>query len=150
MSALLTAIPMAIRTHLEEKREYLRNAILNIALKNETDGILQTIFLNYIDEFTPSHVRVLSFFAYPVEWWFKANKIPMPDPKYTVLHNAHFFAFPYEAQIGILDQIINTLRQRGLINVAIEFTNYGTASYKASHLGDRFLSFIKNPLPEDK
>ena len=58
-TALLHASQAAVRTHDQEKRSALRNAVLNAALPSAPDDELQIIFLNYVDELTPTHLRIL-------------------------------------------------------------------------------------------
>jgi hypothetical protein len=52
-------------THKQEKRDALRNALLNIALHRSTDEDQQQTFLRYIDELTVWHLRILSLFQDP-------------------------------------------------------------------------------------
>jgi hypothetical protein len=59
VSATIHATRIAAGTHKEEKRKILRNALLNIALGTGPDEDTQQIFLNVVDAFTASHVRVL-------------------------------------------------------------------------------------------
>jgi hypothetical protein len=59
VSAIIHATHIAIRTHQQEKREMLRNALLNIAVGNGPSEELQQIYLDAIDAFTLSHVKVL-------------------------------------------------------------------------------------------
>src|SRR5581483_2236575 len=62
VSAVLHSTQVAMRTHQAEKREALRNAVLNIAVANPNlpADAFQMIFLNLIDRFTPAHLQILS------------------------------------------------------------------------------------------
>jgi hypothetical protein len=62
VSAVIDATRSAISTHKDEKRDALRNALLNIALHRSTDEDQQQIFLRYIDELTVWHLRILQLF----------------------------------------------------------------------------------------
>jgi hypothetical protein len=59
VSAVIQASRSAISTHKQEKREALRNALLNIALGRGPGQDEEQIFLRYIDELTPWHIRIL-------------------------------------------------------------------------------------------
>lgn len=60
VSATIHATRIAIGTHQQAKHEYLRNALLNIALAKGPDEVLLEIFLNAIEAFTPAHVKALN------------------------------------------------------------------------------------------
>ena len=71
VDAVLQASQAAVRTGNEEKREALRNAVLNAALPNAPDESKQQIFINLVDQFTVWHLRSLDLFADPVRWFQK-------------------------------------------------------------------------------
>ncbi len=60
VSAVAHAGRLAARTHQEEKREALRNAVLNVAAGSALGDDIQAMFLDAVDSLTPSHVRFLS------------------------------------------------------------------------------------------
>jgi hypothetical protein len=60
VSATTQATVIAIRTHQREKREYLRNAVLNIAKGVTPDEIKQQFFLNTIEAFSAAHIKALN------------------------------------------------------------------------------------------
>jgi hypothetical protein len=60
VSAAIQATRVATATHQKEKRECLRNALLNLALGKTPGEELQHVFINAIDAFTASHVKVLN------------------------------------------------------------------------------------------
>ena len=61
VTATFQATRIAISTHQHEKRVLLRNALLNIASGKGPGEDMQHIYLRLVDEFTPSHVRILDF-----------------------------------------------------------------------------------------
>lgn len=67
-TAFLHASQIAMRSHQKEKLEALRNAVLNAALPDAPDDDTQHMFLNFIDTLTPSHLKLLQFFAKPREY----------------------------------------------------------------------------------
>jgi len=60
VSALVHASRVAIRNHQEEKLEALRNAVLNAALPNAPEESSELMFLDFVDSFTPWHIKVLA------------------------------------------------------------------------------------------
>ncbi|MGI0060483.1 MAG: hypothetical protein ACREBJ_12030, partial [Nitrosotalea sp.] len=66
LSAILEAYPIAVRTYQEEKREILRNTILNISLPSNIDDDLQFSFINYVGRLTPSHIVALQKYS---DYW---------------------------------------------------------------------------------
>lgn len=55
ITTFMSASQIAMRTHQEEKREALRNAVLNAALRTEPDEDMQAISLGLVDRFTSWH-----------------------------------------------------------------------------------------------
>jgi hypothetical protein len=57
VSATIQGTLIAIGTHQREKREYLRNALMNIAKGITSDKIKQPVFLNAIEASPPAHIK---------------------------------------------------------------------------------------------
>ena len=57
ISTVLTATQAANRNHQQEKREALRNAVLNVAVGSGLEQDAQAIFLSLIDRFTAWHLN---------------------------------------------------------------------------------------------
>ena len=74
ITCVMHSTQAAIRNHQEEKLEALRNAVLNSALPNAPEEDLQLIFVNWIDELTTWHLRILKFFDNPIKWAEENNK----------------------------------------------------------------------------
>ena len=62
VTAVMHASQTAIRNHQREKRQALRNAVLNVAANRAPKEDVQLMFLNFIDTLTPWHLHVLRFF----------------------------------------------------------------------------------------
>lgn len=62
-TTLMCTLQIASRNHQEEKINALKNAVLNSALINCIESDRQSIFLNYIDQLTPSHLKVLEIIS---------------------------------------------------------------------------------------
>ncbi|MCB0324023.1 MAG: hypothetical protein KDD69_10630 [Bdellovibrionales bacterium] len=68
VSTLLSATSLAAKTHKHEKLEALQNAVGNAACGVQPDEELDEIFLNYIERFTPLHLRLLKIFNEGFVW----------------------------------------------------------------------------------
>jgi hypothetical protein len=62
-SILIQATVAAVKTHQAEKLTSLRNAVANAALGNGPDEDLALLFVRFVDELTPLHLRVLRVMA---------------------------------------------------------------------------------------
>jgi len=59
----MQATTIAMRSHQTEKLTALHNAIVNSAIPSSSKKDLQLVFVRFIDELTPLHVKLLSFLA---------------------------------------------------------------------------------------
>jgi hypothetical protein len=66
ISAAINASRTAIATHHREKREALKNALLNVALGRSPEEHQQQTFLRYIEELTVWHLEILLLFQSPM------------------------------------------------------------------------------------
>jgi hypothetical protein len=147
ISMFLYATQVAMRTHQKEKRDALRNAVINSAFPNSLDEDLQLIFLNMIDTFTPWHIRILKFYQDPKRWFKKLGKDPVynGNPAEALLR-----AFPdLSSKQSLYEQIINDLNSRGLLSLDkpilyTTVTSPGDLS-RTTEVGNAFLQFIESP-----
>lgn len=140
VSAVMYASQIALRTHQEEKRQALRNAILNVACGKGPDESLQLMFLNFVDMFTEWHIRILKLFQAP-----KAPSGLLSGGLNQVLEHT----FPeLKGQREFYDSIWRELYLRSLINtdsLHVSMTEYGLNQKRTTQLGDKFLTFIAEP-----
>lgn len=61
VSTLMQATQAAVRTHRQEKIQLLQHAVLSAAIGSAVPMDLQSTFVRYIDELTPTHFSLLSF-----------------------------------------------------------------------------------------
>jgi len=129
VTVALQATQAALRTHQAEKHE-LRNTVLNVALaRNDLPGEdQQVVFLNFIDGFTPVHLRLLGYI------YNRAN-----SPKPTV-------------ESDLSNQVVQDLDNRGLLKDGRPYAARGryyddllSCPWDVSLLGKQFLEFIKAP-----
>lgn len=143
VSATIHATRVALSTHQKDKRGMLRNALLNISLSKGPNEELQQIFLNAIDTFTCSHVKVLDFL------WRQHNILAEssrdsnePISNYGQAINIGLPELRKEA--GLLEPIMNDLKIRGFSDVSSP--DYVFPRNPAiTNLGIQFLHFIEKP-----
>ncbi|MEA5534520.1 hypothetical protein [Crocosphaera sp. XPORK-15E] len=117
-TTLIYALQIASRNHQDEKINALKNAVLNSMLINSIDADKQSIFLTYIDELTPSHLKALDIInnfsqyaktiivPYISEAKGKASKIRTSIPILKELKNNEDF----------YNKIIKDLEDKSLVN----------------------------------
>lgn len=149
ITTVMQASQAAIRNHQTEKREALRNAVLNAALPHAPDESLQQHFINQVDTFTFWHIRLLDLFQDP-QAWFQRNEVELP--KFTIsssLEQLITTAWPeLENRYDFLNVVVNELEARGLCSgggLRTMMTAQGAYQKRTTEMGDMFLNFIKAP-----
>ena len=150
VDTMLHATQVALRNSQVEKREALRNAVLNSALPHPPDESRQQMFVEWIDSLTVWHLRIFMLLANPQQW-FKDNKRQPPEYFMTSsLSGLLTFAYPELGnQRGLYDQIGKDLFNRGLIGIGEFHTTMsasGAFGNRATDLGREFLKFIAAPV----
>jgi hypothetical protein len=143
VSATIQATRIAASTHQKDKREMLGNALLNISLSKGPNEELQQIFLNAIDAFTCSHVKVLDFL------WRQHNILAESsrDSREPISNYGHAInvGLPeFQKEAGLLEPIMNDLRLRGFSDVGKPRDAF-PRNPAITNLGIQFLHFIKKP-----
>lgn len=145
ITAVLHATLSAQRAHQKEKLDALRHAVINVALHTEPDEDIQLMFLSFIDNFAPWHLRVLKRFhdnpplqsfgrddAYLVKAFPELLRL---EPAQTEL----------AGQVEFFAQLVRDLEARGLIDTRSTTKigpRGGTMMGIPTELGQRFLRFI--------
>jgi hypothetical protein len=144
ISATLQAARIAMGTHQQEKRRYLRNALLNIAIGKGLDEVKQHIFLNAIEVCSPAHVKALDLIwrgaGQRILW--DENSIPMARRTYATAVGT--LVPELKGQLGVSGAVFAELRNRGFSNLSnpdLPFPQ-GTA---VTGLGVEFLHFVLSP-----
>lgn len=151
-TVFLAASQAALRTHQAEKREALRNAVLNSAARNAPDEDVQLMFINFVDAFTASHLRILDLFADPPGWAARNNtafREHYMGGRSTILEEAFS---ELAGRRSIYDQWVRDLHTRGLLGVDSLHTTVsgpGMMQGVVTDLGKQFLAYISRPgVPE--
>lgn len=133
VTTLLQATQIALRSHQEEKLEALRNAVVNSAMGAGPEDDLRAIFLNLIDAFTPTHLRILKFFQ---------NRGSLDSSTFQRLRDMR----------AVTDLIVTELARNSLIEDPRPYAARGrdsgdsllTVSWTPTKLGDQFVEFISS------
>jgi hypothetical protein len=152
ITTVMHASQAAIRNHQKEKREALRNAVLNSASSNDLEEDLQLMFLNFADTLTPLHLRILKFLNDPHEWC-QRNEIACPDLTMGSISSILELALPeLEGRRELYDQVVKDLFSRGLIgtdSLHSIMSSAGIFAPRTTDMGKRFIDFVTSPIESD-
>ena len=144
VDAVVNATRAAQTTHQEMKLEALKNAVLNSLAATAPDVDEQARFFRLIEEFTPAHLRLLTFLHDPGAAFDAAGE-PRPDipaGSRRVLLEAVYRDFTGRGEW--YDLLANDLAAGGLIQGSIGgmMTGAGLWAPMTTALGGRFLGFV--------
>lgn len=146
VSAVAEATSIAMRTHREEKRRALRNAVLNIAAGFKVDEILRGAFMGYVDRFSPLHLKVLRLLAAPQESaeMVAAAKGIMAGSQHGIVEAA---VPELKDQPQLLDRIVADLAREDLAEGSLKALGSASSllAKRTTASGDAFLAFIAEP-----
>lgn len=133
VTTMMHATHIALRTHQEEKLEALLNAVVNSAIGTAPQDDLQAIFLNLVDAFTPTHLRILKYFQ---------NRGSLDSSAIQRLRDAR----------AVTDVMVNDLARDGLTEDHRPYAARGRDSgesllisdWTLSKLGSQFIEFISS------
>lgn len=149
VSAVLNATQAAMRSHQEEKREALRNAVLNVAKGSGLTEDTEAIFLTLIDRYTPWHLRILRLFQNPLQ--LAAGKGIKPE-NFLMGSRARVLETYYpemQKQQQFYNIVVSDLHRDGMIGAQDlngTITPQGMFQKITNEWGDRFLTFITSPV----
>jgi hypothetical protein len=146
VSATIQATRIALGIHQNEKRAMLRNALLNVAVGNGPDEELQQVYLNAIEAFTPSHVRVLkALWRGDNELIEKHGRKPYELGNIGTLGNAIRILIPeLQGRDGLVQCIMTDLRNRGFSTASGPDAAFPSGKM-ITNVGIEFLQFIMDP-----
>ena len=149
ITTVMQASQAAIRNHQSEKREALRNAVLNAALPHAPEESIQQQFINQVDTFTVWHIRLLDLFKDPSAWFKREYEELSGTPSVGNLEQLIIFAWPeLKDQNGLLNIVVQELEAKGLYaggGLRMSTGPRGVYGKKTTKMGDAFLEFITAP-----
>lgn len=144
LSLYLEASVAALRTHEEDTREQLRNAVANAALGVEPED-WQFIFVSILSELRPAHVQLLTYLDEPTVFLDEAvikqtERSPMTNVKHVAKEVFTDWGNEY------FDEVARQLSNLGLIqNLGGSMSGRGVLARRTTDLGHRFLRFVADP-----
>jgi hypothetical protein len=153
-TAVYHGVRAAISTSASEKHDALRNAALNSALRLQPEADLFEMFLRYLNDFTPMHIKLLMLFDDParhLETSGRKTEEPQSGNKWDLVAAC----LPELVSYKIATQRAwEELGDRGLVEkISLDgmATPRSLTDPMATHLGQRFVRFISDPPePMDK
>jgi len=140
ISAVMHASQIALRTHKEEKRKALINAVFNVASGQSPGEALEHMFLEWVDSLSVLHIQILNLFQ---------NPTPPPGMSMGGLSSVLEYNMPHlKGRSHIYIQIWRDLYSRGLVNtdgMNTTMSSQGLAVKRTTAIGDEFLRFISEP-----
>jgi hypothetical protein len=145
---VLAATQAAMRTREEIKRTALRNAVLHSALPGSPDESIRLVYVRLIDELTPWHLRILTFFRDPRAWYRRSERA-LPDLQMSSPAGSLEDAFPeLRGRRVVYDLLWRDLFTRGLVNTDQLHTSMsgpGAIAARTQTFGEEFLDFTSDP-----
>jgi hypothetical protein len=144
LTVITQATQIAIRNHQDEKLEVLRNVVINSTRPLFGDYSLYLMFLQWIDAFTPWHIRILNYLASP-SMIIENGRIDMRQISVPIVEKIKNQFPSNEINLDLIIQVLMDLSVRGLIDVKSQFTIQAFRSMLGVHvteMGNNFLKFI--------
>lgn len=138
-TALVKATELAMRTAKEEKMAYLANSVIN-SLNPELNEEKLIVFLDLLDRYTVSHIKILYFFFEPKRFdGIDPNSYMMGSPSTPLFH-----VYP-ELNNELFKKIYGDLYNDGMVsldNLNITMSGSGMVAKRTTAIADEFLKFI--------
>lgn len=149
ITTMMQASQAAVRNHQSEKREALRNAVLNAALPRVPEESLQQQFINHVDTFTVWHIRLLDLFKDPLAWFKRERQELAGAPSVGILEHIITDAWPeLTDRKDFLNVVVQELETKGFLKSSGLRTSMSPRSVhdkRTTRMEDSFLEFITAP-----
>ncbi len=149
VTVLLRSSDAAVRTHEQEKRRFLRNALVSSGLPTRPGLDKQLYFVKLVDDLTVNQILVLHLFDDPRGWFSKRNVTPTvyrSGSRFEVLRQA----YPDIAETKYVQELVlSDLERRGLVeSMTVMFGGGNIYERGVTDLGHEFLDYIRDSDPE--
>ncbi len=146
VTVALQATQIALRNHQEEKLSALKGAVFHSGLPHGPDEQLQLMFLQFIDELTPTHLAILVLFNGPIQWMQQhQTQYPAWDMGGVSVVVEHCFP-ALRGKYEVYEQVIRDLQARGLIHqgqfLNITMTGNGMVESRTTDIGRAFIAYV--------
>ena len=160
VSASIQASRTALGTHRREKREYLRNALMNIASGRAPEEEWHDFLMQLVEDLTPLHVRLLRFFDNPyhfvpserLEELNRHVKVHGMPPASSPISEMERSLPNLAGKRTLYEPVLQDLHARRLLISPLDMLQdglvpdeHGAFQRRTSTLGARFLAFINEP-----
>lgn len=150
VDTVLQATQIALRNSQQEKREALRNAIMNSALPQAPEESERQMFLQLVDRFTVWHLKLIAFLDNPPEWCRRNNRPTLNSSITSSLSQAFELSLDeLKGKSEFYEQVCSELDSAGLTNGArnlkVMMTGDGWKGSRTTPRGKEFLRFITEP-----
>lgn len=138
-TALVKATELAMRTAKEEKMAYLANSVIN-SLNPDLNEEKLIVFLDLLDRYTVSHIKILYFFFEPKRFdGINPKSYMMGSPSTPLFH-----VYP-ELNNELFKKIYGDLYNDGMVsldNLNTTMSGSGMVAKRTTAIADEFLKFI--------
>jgi len=146
VTVALQATQIALRNHHEEKLSALRGAVLHSGLPHGPDEQLQLMFLQFVDELTPTHLAMLALFNGPVQW-MERHHIHYPAWGMGGVSVIIEHCFPtLRGKREVYEQVVRDLQARGLIHqgqfLNVTMSGNGMVETRTTDIGKTFITYV--------
>ena len=117
ITIILQATTIAFRNHQQEKLIALRNAIINSTKHTNIDEDIQLLFIRYIDEMTPSHMKLLTFFIEEATHLSALKSYPELYQTFVIKHPNLFTQDEFR-------MMLQDISSRGLIRISPDIDDF--------------------------
>lgn len=138
ISMLLEASHIALRNHQKEKRESLRNAVLNTALQAPEEHA-KLILMQFISVSTPWHLKVLKFYQSPEKYINEADITAA-----TGAYLSHYVQNVFKELEG--NDAFRLQIERDLLHFGLILPEEAWYSSRTTNTGDKILELIASPI----
>lgn len=143
---VLQTTQLALRTSDNDKIRFFQNVLINCALDETPDQAEIQIFLNLIETFTTWHIKILTLFDNPNDW-FMSNNIAIPNFMGAGLSAILEIAYPeLKGRSEFCNLIWSDLNRAGFHNsgsLQTMMSSNGLMANRTTDFGKRFLRFIE-------
>ncbi len=146
VSFLIESSQIALKTHQEEKINYLKNCVKNFLIDNNFKYDKKHSYLRIVDELTPTHLHILIFVSNNQDYII--TNVNGYQELYGFYNNKAL-------DIDYLRKCVRDLENNSLIRISKDFedlvegsgfvmTDEGAPSIKLLNTGDEFIQFIQD------
>jgi hypothetical protein len=141
---IINTTQSAMRTQQDEKIIMYKNVLINSYICKQIDLDKKMIFLNWLDNLTLTHMKVLSFMNKPSEFCDNPNGSTM----YTIAEIMRMSFSDFNDNRQIYENVVKDLYYKGLINtdnISTHMTSSGAFATRTTDVGKEFITFVSNP-----